>query len=254
MMRRVILPALVLVVLGAVPAALAEPAWGSSCLSCHGYLQTNMVAVVGSDGLVDPDESATGAPDRGVLPFFRALRDATRTVAAQTSGLVPGDHYAVQLKRLRFSGVEVGERLTYSGDCAWAEWGENASSYTDPEIAYHTETGPESFAFDLDVGADAGIDYYDLVFAVVGRFGDSGELFYSETHFYLQVVGGLRGDTNCDGAVNNFDISPFVLAVSNPAAYALVYPGCSLANADINGDGAVNNFDITPFVALLAGH
>jgi hypothetical protein len=67
------------------------------------------------------------------------------------------------------------------------------------------------------------------------------------------VSGALAGDLNCDGVVNNFDIDPFVLALSNPAAYAAAYPDCDAANADINGDGVVNNFDIDPFVALLSG-
>lgn len=62
-----------------------------------------------------------------------------------------------------------------------------------------------------------------------------------------------RGDMNCDGVVNNFDIDPFVLALTNPDAYAASFPTCEFHNADINGDGTVNNFDIDPFVMLLTG-
>ncbi|MGD8451938.1 MAG: hypothetical protein PVJ57_08975 [Phycisphaerae bacterium] len=61
----------------------------------------------------------------------------------------------------------------------------------------------------------------------------------------------LAGDMNCDGVVNNFDISPFVLALTNPAAYATAYPECDILNGDCNGDGVLNNFDISPFVGLL---
>ncbi|MGE0481466.1 MAG: hypothetical protein AB7Q17_13440 [Phycisphaerae bacterium] len=64
---------------------------------------------------------------------------------------------------------------------------------------------------------------------------------------------GLPGDMNCDGAINNFDIDPFVLALTDPAGYAAAFPTCNLANADANHDGSVNNFDIDPFVALLTG-
>lgn len=67
------------------------------------------------------------------------------------------------------------------------------------------------------------------------------------------VYGTLDGDLNCDGIVNNFDIDPFVLALTNPAAYAVTYPDCNRNLADINHDNAVNNFDIDPFVALLTG-
>lgn len=63
----------------------------------------------------------------------------------------------------------------------------------------------------------------------------------------------LRGDVNCDDAVNNFDIDVFVLAVADPAAYEAAYPNCPVVLADLNYDGAINNFDIDAFVALLSG-
>jgi hypothetical protein len=67
------------------------------------------------------------------------------------------------------------------------------------------------------------------------------------------VIPAATGDMNCDGAINNFDINPFVLALTNPAAYYAQHPDCNLMNGDCNCDGAVNNFDINPFVSLLAG-
>ena len=63
----------------------------------------------------------------------------------------------------------------------------------------------------------------------------------------------LRGDLNCDSAVDFGDINPFVLALSDGAAWQALYPGCPLLNGDINLDGAVDFADINPFVALLAG-
>ena len=64
---------------------------------------------------------------------------------------------------------------------------------------------------------------------------------------------GLRGDLNCDGFINAFDIDPFVLALTDPAGYAAAFPDCNRLQADINGDGQVNGFDIDPFVELLTG-
>ena len=61
------------------------------------------------------------------------------------------------------------------------------------------------------------------------------------------------GDVNCDGSLNNFDIDPFVLGLTDPSGYATTYPDCDVMLADCNGDGSVNNFDIDPFVALLTG-
>ncbi len=65
--------------------------------------------------------------------------------------------------------------------------------------------------------------------------------------------GFTAGDLNCDGAVNAFDIDPFILALTDPTAYAATWPACDVQLADINGDGTVNAFDIDPFVALLTG-
>jgi hypothetical protein len=59
------------------------------------------------------------------------------------------------------------------------------------------------------------------------------------------------GDMNCDGSVNNFDVDPFVLGLTNPAGYAAQFPSCNINNGDLNNDGALNNFDIDAFVALL---
>lgn len=64
--------------------------------------------------------------------------------------------------------------------------------------------------------------------------------------------GGRIGDMNCDGLVSVSDIGPFVLAVTDPAAYSAAFPNCDIVNGDINGDGFVSVGDIGPFVALLA--
>jgi len=60
------------------------------------------------------------------------------------------------------------------------------------------------------------------------------------------------GALNCDGLVDFRDINPFVMALTNPAAYEAAYPGCPLENRDINGDGNFGFGDINPFIALLA--
>jgi len=61
------------------------------------------------------------------------------------------------------------------------------------------------------------------------------------------------GDLNCDGSVDGFDIQPFVLALTNPDAYAAAYPTCDILNGDCNDDGAVDGFDIQCFVELITG-
>jgi hypothetical protein len=59
------------------------------------------------------------------------------------------------------------------------------------------------------------------------------------------------GDANCDGAVDAFDIDPFVLALTNLPAWKAQYCGGDIFTVDINGDDAVDAFDIDPFVDIL---
>lgn len=69
----------------------------------------------------------------------------------------------------------------------------------------------------------------------------------------IECVGGpVKGDTNCDGSIDGFDIDSFVLALTNPAQYELDYPDCDIDNADVNDDGSINGFDVDPFVDLLS--
>ncbi len=52
-------------------------------------------------------------------------------------------------------------------------------------------------------------------------------------------------DANCDGAVDAFDIEPFIgLLVGGGTP-------CSVCAGDANGDGAIDAFDIEPFIACL---
>jgi len=68
-------------------------------------------------------------------------------------------------------------------------------------------------------------------------------------------AGFLRGDSDGSLAVNNFDIDPFVLAISDSATYIAAFcggdPNCYVCRNDINGDNAVNDFDIDSFVNCL---
>ncbi|MBK8913951.1 MAG: hypothetical protein IPM64_04980 [Phycisphaerales bacterium] len=73
----------------------------------------------------------------------------------------------------------------------------------------------------------------------------------------------LRGDANCDGQIDNFDIAPFVVAVLDhsgdaPQAYLALgaTPECWALRGcwgDLKPDGGVNNFDIDPFVHCVLG-
>ncbi len=60
-----------------------------------------------------------------------------------------------------------------------------------------------------------------------------------------------NGDLNCDGAVDVFDIEPFVLALLDPEHYTATYPTCDPLLADFDDSGRVDAFDIEPFIASL---
>ncbi|MBK8913208.1 MAG: hypothetical protein IPM64_01170 [Phycisphaerales bacterium] len=72
----------------------------------------------------------------------------------------------------------------------------------------------------------------------------------------------LKGDINCDGAVNNFDIDPYIVALINccdpfpPATWAGTVECWQIrdCNGDINRDGTSNSFDIDPFVSCMVTH
>ncbi|MCK6485328.1 MAG: agmatine deiminase family protein [Phycisphaerae bacterium] len=61
----------------------------------------------------------------------------------------------------------------------------------------------------------------------------------------------IAGDMNCDGALNSADVAPFALALTDPAAYGLAYPGCNLSRGDMNGDTLVDGSDVIGFIDAL---
>ena len=68
---------------------------------------------------------------------------------------------------------------------------------------------------------------------------------------------GVRGDLNCDGSLDNFDIDAFVLVLTGTppdyTEYYAQYPTCSHMLADADCDGQVTNFDIDAFVQCITG-
>ncbi len=62
---------------------------------------------------------------------------------------------------------------------------------------------------------------------------------------------GERGDANCDGAVDFFDIDPFLLALFDSSQYAATLCGGDFCAVDVDCSGTVDFFDIDPFLACL---
>lgn len=69
--------------------------------------------------------------------------------------------------------------------------------------------------------------------------------------FTASCAWALSGDANCDGAVDGRDIAAFVLAVLDPAAYDVGFPGCALSNADLDCDELADAADVALFVECV---
>ena len=99
-------------------------------------------------------------------------------------------------------------------------------------------------------------DYFDIAidplddstFWVVGEYAESSGWATWISSF---VITPAKGDLNCDGAVDTFDIEPFLMALFNPDDYEMAFPDCDISAADTNDDGAVDAFDIEPFLDIL---
>lgn len=90
-----------------------------------------------------------------------------------------------------------------------------------------------------------------IVFPLLDNFqAADGEIIT----FRVSTTGqNLTGDMNCDGAITVTDIGAFVLALTNPPAYAMQFPDCNINHADTNGDNAITVSDIGPFIMLITG-
>ena len=107
----------------------------------------------------------------------------------------------------------------------------------------------------VDVGSNAGVPpdvLYDLdgYRRVTDGDGDSVAVVDMGAFERPAIV---RGDLNCDGVVDVYDIDAFVCRLCHPERYLVEYAGCIAENGDVNGDGVVDFADINPFVDLIVG-
>ena len=138
----------------------------------------------------------------------------------------------------------------WSTDDGWA-------SFTELELE-------EALAFDLGLeGADIWQELTDIdgvndsgqvvgIGTFVGQDGsDQQGVFLLDTLALEEGV--LKGDVNNDAAINNLDITPFIVVLTavDEAAFLDVFPDGNYAAADIDMSGGPNNLDITPFIDLL---
>ncbi|MGD8454210.1 MAG: hypothetical protein PVJ57_20540 [Phycisphaerae bacterium] len=116
---------------------------------------------------------------------------------------------------------------------------------------------------DLSVGGPfVAVDYdgWDAADTWVsgGVIGVGEDMYYGNTpDLHLWEITACKGDMNNDGLTNNFDISPFILALGDPnpgGDYEQAFPGLlgsMVYHGDMNCDGYFDNFDIAPFMLRL---
>ena len=179
-------------------AAFALPTYGENCASCH-TTSLGTITITGNDTTANPVE-ACSVPDHGTLKVFQVAPGASRTLTATLSG-VSGASYAFVTKGFSNDAVQSCGVLSYTGDSAWTQQGSGSSVY------YYQMASGTAISFNLAVGAATPADYYDLVFAVAG-LGSSR--FYTEAHFYVQVV------TSAPPASPTIGLSPISLAPTAP--------------------------------------
>ncbi len=163
------------------------------------------------------------------------------------------------------AGAGLGAQVSVSGDAivAGARWDDNAGGIDAGAayVFYRNWHAPDNWgpaakliASDAETGDQLGRSVSvngDTIWG--GAWHEDQNGVDSGSAYVFSLPASATGDLNCDGLINNGDIDPFVLAVTDTAAYIAAYPDCDPYLADCNFDGWVNNADIDPFVASLAG-
>ena len=193
-MSRTLLLILCASVVAHTSPAAARPHFGQSCTDCHGATEppvAGALQLINFNGLIDPDESITGATDRGLLKFFEVFPGDTVDLTIRVDFQDAEDiHYAVELKRMEELGVEGGGTLTQTPDADWFQ--QTGAIFSDPDRPYFTipqdhgihPDGPRTFTFTMLVDESTDPDFYDLQFAMAGQ----PDYFYTDEHFYLHVI------------------------------------------------------------------
>ncbi|MDX2200342.1 MAG: hypothetical protein SF069_15385 [Phycisphaerae bacterium] len=175
----------------------------------------------GSCGGIDATPASCGRPNQATL-WFIYTASCTGTVDVDTCG----SNYNTSL-------------AVYGGACG--QLSEIACNDNSPLCTENP------FNSRVEFPATAGVTYRIRLSSIDSELGD-GVL-----NIQCSPSASSIGDMNCDGFVTVGDIGGFVIALTNPAQYAIQFPGCNIMNGDVNIDGFVTVGDIGAFVALLTG-
>lgn len=196
----------------------------------------------------DPNNGHTGANVYG----YNLAGDYANNLSVKyltTTPIYCANVTQTSVKFWRWLGVEQFDRATIEVSNNGTDW---VSLWVNPSDAPIADTAWVQQSLDIASVADNQATVYL-------RWGmgptDSSVTYPGWNIDDVEIWGIARpiivGDVNCDGEVDFGDINAFVLALTNPDAYAAQYPECPFENRDINGNGTFGFDDINPFVALL---
>jgi hypothetical protein len=153
-------------------------------------------------------------------------------------------------------------RIDADADIVESEWGTSFNvplirgQWVELRVEFDLPADTSDYYYD-GVLFDAGQSWRDRVGSLNGATLRATDLYANEpptgiTGIYwddIALTGGCGDcdpcDMNCDGAVNAFDIEPFL---------EILFEGlvpCNSCTGDVNGDGVIDAFDIEPFLECL---
>ncbi len=190
--------------------------------------------LAGGDALIGGDLDGNNAID--ILDFaVYSWRYGTRYPDGDTNCATQRPHADVSGDGLVQTAdfTFIATRFLWVGDGPCGSRGRDETPRARMAVSELTAAGLGHLAI-ADLNRDDWIDAADMVLHAAG-----------------QVPTPRRGDLNCDGVVNFDDIDAFVLALTDPAAYAAAHPDCHGAAGDFDGDGAVTPADVDGFVSAF---
>jgi hypothetical protein len=204
------------------------------------------------DGLYDfaGAEPTVGYPSNGVFNATLRVTDSNGltdtdtiavTVYGATTGIISvdgssgstGQTVPVIIYGSNFKNVTSASMVSVSG---------SGVSVTGTPVSNALGTQLSGLSFVIDPGAGLGPRN-----VTVSNADGTGTGF----GVFTIIPGQNTGDLNCDSVVDLNDIDPFALALIDPDAYAVSYPGCDITQADTNQDGFEDGGDIQGFVVLM---
>lgn len=214
-----------------------------------------------ANGLTDPRVAAQQFPfDRPALHTERPFPNPSLVGGGVTgsAGIAPA-MIAVSPPNIENIDFKIGVSLALGGAQAWVAFstqppvgGQLVSPLLHGPIVLDgvgPGGGSGTWQWPIDEAAIADCDVY-VQWHISDPAAAGGVAMTPIAH--LRMIPYLcGGDMNCDGEANGLDIQAMISALTDPAGYAVVYPGCNIAHGDFNGDNLVNLADLAPFAGAL---